>query len=265
MKGETMTKQNEEVSKEIYIDWKSLALTLLKKAWIMLIVGALLAAFAVVYFKFFVTPKYASGVMLYVNNKTHDDTSISASDLSASQSLIDTYIVILKNRTTMEQIRKKSGVEYSYSELMSMISTKKVDGTEVFEVTVTSENPEEAAHIANCIAEVLKVRIAEIADGSSLRVVDGAIVNKSPVSPGVVGEAVKAFLLGFVVVAVIVAFLFIIDDTITTDDYVTTTYDLPILTVVPDFGVKSKSYSSYYKNAYGGKDASGAERGASDV
>ncbi|MBO5879550.1 MAG: hypothetical protein J6Q68_03255 [Clostridia bacterium] len=241
-----------EGEQEIIIDWRHLLIALLKKSWLILLTGVLCAIMMIAYTMFFVTPKYASSVMLYVNNKSlhlgNVDFSISASDLSASQSLIDTYIVILRNRTTMEEVAEEAGVDYHYSKLLGMISTSKVEGTEVFKVTVTSEDPHEAAHIANCIANILPARIADIIDGSSMKVVDSAIVNSSKVSPDITGEGIKAFAIGCVVMTLIVAFFAIIDDTIRSEDYVTQTYDLPILAVIPDFDNKGRS--GYYKRGY---------------
>ena len=258
-----MTKKRESVQ-EIFIDWRHLLLTLLKKSWLILVSGVICAVLAITYTVFFVTPKYSSSVMLYVNNKSVSvgdiDFSISASDLSASQSLIDTYIVILKNRTTMEEVAAEAGIDYHYGKLMGMISTSKVEGTEVFRVTVTSEDPHEAAHIANCIAKVLPDRIADIIDGSSMKIVDSAIVNPTKVSPNVTTDALKAFVIGCFIMAAFVSLFAIIDDTIRSEDFISQNYDLPILAVIPDF--ESKGHSGYYKSykRYGYESSSAAER-----
>ena len=238
---------------ELFIDWRHILTSLFKKLWLIVVCGFLCGVVAFVYASFFVTPKYSSSVMLYVNNKSFSlgemDVSISASDLSASQSLIDTYIVILKNRTTMEEIAEKAGVDYHYSTLMGMISTSKVEGTEVFKVTVTSEDPYEATHIANCISEVLPGRIEDIIDGSSMRTVDSAVVNLGKVSPAIASNTIKAFVIGCFLMAAIVALFAVLDDTIRSEDYISQNYDLPILAIIPDFESKS-GRSGYYRDRY---------------
>ena len=111
----------EKKEQEIVIDWKYLLKSLLKRAWIIIFAGVIFGASALVYTAGFVTPKYASSVMLYVNNKSFQlggSVSISAADLSASQSLIDTYIGILKTRTTLEEVADKSGLGYGYGQLL---------------------------------------------------------------------------------------------------------------------------------------------------
>jgi len=145
----------------------------------------------------------------------------------------------------------RAEVDYHYSQLIGMVSTSKVEGTEVFKVTVTCEDPYEAAHIANCISEVLPERIESIIDGSSMRIVDSAIVNTGKVSPDISGKTLQAFVMGCVLMALIIAVLAIIDDTIVSEDHLTSHYDIPVLAIIPDFDQKTNNtgyYKSYYKH-----------------
>ena len=98
------------------------------------------------------------------------------SDLNAAQSLVDTYAVILKSRGTLEEVIDKAQLPYTYEELSKMVETGAVDNTEIFSITVTSDDPQEATKIANTIVEVLPDRITEIMDGSDVRTVDFAVV-----------------------------------------------------------------------------------------
>lgn len=244
----------EKKEQEIVIDWKYLLKSLLKRAWIIILAGVIFGASALVYTAGFVTPKYASSVMLYVNNKSFQlggSVSISAADLSASQSLIDTYIGILKTRTTLEEVADKSGLGYGYGQLLGMISTSKVEGTELFRVTVTANDPTEAAQIANTISDVLPERIEDIIDGSSMRIVDSAVVNNGKVSPDITGNVVKYFVIGCFLAAAVIVVLNLLDDTIRGEDYLVQTYDVPILSKIPDLTAEVSSGKGYYrKNKY---------------
>ena len=103
---------------------------------------------------------------MYVNNTQDASKPISNSELSAAQSLVDTYVVILNSRTTLDQVRAAARVTYTDRELQKMIQAQAVNSTEVFEVTVTSEDPQEAQKIANTIAQVLPSRISSVVEGS---------------------------------------------------------------------------------------------------
>lgn len=256
-------RKNEQNETEIVIDIKHIIAVLLKFAWLIAVVGILAGTVTFAYFSNYVTPKYASSVMLYVNNKSlsvSGSISISAADLSASQSLIDTYMVILNNRTTMEEVIERAEVDYTPAQLKSMISSHKMEGTEIFTVTVTSHDPYEAAHIANCISEVLPHRIEDIIDGSSMRIVDSAVVNLRKVSPDISGKTMRAIIIACMGTAALVVLLSFFDDTIRDESFLTENYDLPILSRIPDLKASAshskRGYGYYYKsrNTEGRKD-----------
>ena len=248
-------KKNEENEKEFVVDIPHILQALLKFAWVIVIVGIAAGLVTFVYNSKLVTPKYSSGVMLYVNNKSFSvggEFSISAADLSASQSLIDTYIGILNTRTTMEEVIELAQVDYTAAQLRSMVSASKLTGTELFTVTVTSTNPYEAAFIANCIAQVLPHRIEDIVDGSSMRIVDTAVVNLGKVSPNVTANTVKVTLIACFLTAAAIAVMAFFDDTIRDEDFLTDNYDLPILSRIPDLAdVPARAARGGYGYGYG--------------
>ena len=151
--------------------------------------GIICAALAFSYTVFMVTPLYQANCLIYVNNSSFSvgssSFSISSADISASQSLVDKYIVILKSRATLNEVIEEAGLNMSYGQLSGMVSAAAVNETEIFRVTVTSPDPEEAKLIANTIAEVLPVKVSDIIDGSSVRVVDYAVKPSVKSSPSI--------------------------------------------------------------------------------
>ena len=261
---ERRIENNEDV---FVIDVFHLIKILWKRAWLIIMAGALCAALAFAYTTYFIVPQYSASILLYVNNRSvsigSTSVSISASEISAAQSLVDTYIVILNNRTTMTEVAERSGLDYNYAQLMGMVSASGVEGTEIFKVKVTCDDPYEAAIIANCIADVLPERIADIIEGSSMRIVDSAVVNTGKVSPNITQKTTMGFLVGCMLSAMLVVLFYILDDTIHNDEYITNNYDIPILARVPDLAAdKSKhGYNKYYKyyrysyKSYAGEDS----------
>ena len=267
---------------EFIIDFKHLIKSLIKKAWLIILAGVIFGASALIYTSNFVAPKYSSSVMLYVNNKSfslgNTSVNISAADLSASQSLIDTYIGILKTRTTLEEVSDKSGLGYGYGQLLGMISTSKLEGTEIFRVTVTASDPTQAAQIANTISDVLPERIEDIIEGSSMRIVDSAVINNGKVSPDITGNSMRWFLIGCFIAAAVIVLITILDDTIRSEDYILQTYDVPILSKIPDlndngthggyFGKYKYGYSQKYGKHYGYENSANAvndSKGGADL
>ena len=230
----------------IEIDLLKLVLILWRKAWAIILAAIIMGgvAFGVTYN--FIAPKYQASIKVYVNNTNQSSTTtLTQSDLNVAKQLVDTYIVTLKSRTTLNQIITEAGLEYDSDELNEMITAAAINSTEVFEVTVTSEDAKEAALIANTVADILPNRITEIVENSSVRIVDYAIINEEPVSPSYVKNVAIGALAGIVVAVALIFLQFVLDNKIHSEEYLIEHYKYPILAVIPDLTVNSKN--KYYK------------------
>ncbi len=239
-------------TKDCYtIDLLHIFKSLWNRAWIIVISGILVGIIGFTWSSFFIAPMYSSSIMLYVNNSSislgNKNFNISASEIAAAQSLVKTYSELLKNRTTLERVIEKADVDYSYRSLYDMIEAKPSNETEIMKVVVTCKNPYEAAKIANCIAEVLPKRIAEIIDGASMEVVDSAVPNLNKVSPSITNYTAIGLILGVIAAAGILVVMVILDDTIHDEEYILQNYKYPILAKVPNLvNSGGKMYGYYY-------------------
>ena len=243
---------------EIEIDLLKLISVLWSKALVIILVAVLMASFAFAGTLLFITPKYEATASLYVNNSSFslglERFSISASEVSASNSLVNTYIFILKSRTTLEDVISAAGLPYSYETLSKMVHADSVVGTAAFNVTVTSGSPTDAELIANTIAQILPERISEIVDGSSVRIINYAIVPAHRASPSYTKNTVIGFLFGGILAAVLFTVKFLIDErndtVIHSADELRAIYpDITVLALIPDMRLSEKKgyyYSSYY-------------------
>ena len=244
------------IEKEYYtIDLKHIFKSIWKRAWLVVLSGLVAAGIGFSAASFLITPKYSSSVMLYVNNSSfslgNTSFSISSSEITAAQSLVKTYAEILNNRTTLTRVIEKSGVDYSYSELSQMVKATTANDTEIMRVTVTTTDPYVATKIANCIAEVLPMRISEIIDGASMEVVDYAVPNLDKVEPSITTYTAVGLILGVLASVIILAIIAMLDDTIHDEDYVLNTYDYPILAKIPDLvNSGGKQYRYYYQKKH---------------
>lgn len=223
--------------------------TVLNKAWLVAIIAVLCAVLTFAGTFFFITPQYESTAVFYVNNSNLSlgDTSLSISsgDLTTSRNLVDSYIVILNTRETLVDVIDYAGASRTYKELQEMITAEAVNETELFQVTVTSPDPNEAERLANAIAYILPKRIGTIIDGTSARVADAAIVPNQPSSPSYTKNTIIGFLLGFVLTVGVIALREIFDTTIRVEEDITQNCKHPILASVPDMTAPSKG-GSYY-------------------
>lgn len=245
-----MEYQEKNTSEYYTIDVLHIFKSLWRRAWLIALCGLLAAAIGFSMSAFAVAPTYSSYIKLYVNNSSfslgNTNFSISASELSAAQSLVRTYGDILDSRSTLERVIEKADVDYTWKELSQMIDYAPSNNTEIMRVTVTCEDPYEASKIANTIAEVLPVRISEIIDGASMEVVDSAIPDVEKVAPSITRYTAIGLVLGVLISIIVLIVLALMDDTIHDEEYVLRTYNYPILGKVPDLlNTGNKSYGYY--------------------
>ena len=253
----TAVRKNDDV---VEIDLIALIKYFWQRALVILIVMVACAIATIVYTFLFVKPKYDSTAVLIANNSNFSlgETSFSISEgsLSAASSLAGTYLRILESRTTLEQIIKESGVPYNYEQLSKMLSSQAYsDAKGMFEVTVRSSDPVEAETIANAIAKVLPDRIVELVDGSSVRIVDYAIVPAHAASPSYTKNTLIGALVGFLIIGIIYFARFMqeaneIQPLYTEADITGLFPEIPVLGVIPNVNSKN-SRDGYYSSYYG--------------
>ena len=257
-------------NKEIELDLGRLFRAILDRAWMVAIVSVLCAVLTLVGTIFFVTPLYEAAAKFYVNNSSLSvgdaSFSISSGDLSTSRNLVDSYIVILKTRETLNDVIDYAGVDLTYWDVKDMIRAASVNETEIFQVTVTSSDPSEAEQIANAIAYILPKRIGTIIDGTSAKVVEAAVVPSSPSSPSHTKNTIVGFALGFILTVGLIVLREFFDITIRSEEDVTQICKHPILASVPDMTVSGKGSSYYgYGNKHGERKKLGPQAGKQPV
>ena len=214
------------------IDLLQLFRALWRNALVIILVAILFGGIAFGGTYMFISPKYEASAMMYVNNSSvtlgNTSVSITSGELSAAQTLVNTYIVILKSRATLDEVIQEAGVPYSVEKLSNMVSASAVSGTGIFRIKVESSSPTEAY----------------------------AIVPAHRSSPSYTKNTAIGVLAGVVLVAGIICLKEILtsgEDVIihSTDDLKELFPEIPVLAVVPDMRITSKkgyysAYSSYY-------------------
>ncbi len=236
------------------IDLLSLLCALWKKAWAICLAAVLCAGLFYSYAAFGVTPTYEASALIYINSRsvviTDEKEEISKAELDTAKQLVNTYNVIMKARTTLNEVLDWTDLDYSHTQLKEMITASSVDDTEVFKITVTGTVPEDTMELANAIANILPKKIPSVVDGTSARIIDLAILPQEPVAPNVMHYALLGGLLGAVLVCGIVVVLELLDNKIKDPDHLQSQYDLPVLAVIPDLMKQEKDNTyQYYRHS----------------
>ena len=201
--------QNKQDVQEI--DLLKLLKVLWSKIWLIVLAAFVGGVAFFLYTFFFITPLYQSSALLYVNNNSLDIGStklnITSGDINASSSLIDTYCVILKSRTTLEQARYEGQLPYTYEQLRSKVSGSSEGNTPIFKITVTDPNPEMAANICNTVVEIMidpNSGISGIVEGSSMKVVSYPVIPSGQFAPSPKRNTAMGVLSGLVIMIALV-------------------------------------------------------------
>lgn len=222
---------NTEHSKEVEINILELFYFLIENIK-KIIAGALIGMIILgVYSFIFATPKYEATCKIYVMSAS--DSAINFSDLQIGAALTADYQEVFDTWEVHEQVLQNLNLDYSYRELEDMLDVNNPSDTRILAITVTSDDPVEAAAMANEYASVASDYISDtmVTDRPSL--LSQALVPVEPVSPRKLFNTVVGGLLGGLLLAVILVVRFILDDKIKTADDIRKYADMATLAVVP--------------------------------
>lgn len=199
---------------------------------------------------FAIKPKYSATTTMYVYSNTDrisTDSTITSTELTASQDLVNTYIYILKSDTVLEAVIKDLNLNVSTNALKSAISASQADKTVAFEVTVTARSPKMAAKVANSIAKIAPKEIVRVVKAGGVEIIDYAKIPTKPSSPNLSLNVTVAALAGFFI-SFMAFFLYeLFDTTITSERDLVGEFDIPVLGTVPNLTGNSEQ-SPYQKD-----------------
>ncbi len=219
--------------------------------WIALcaaVVAGVVVAFVITYFA--ITPQYQASITVYVNNTAAGQQvdSVSGNNLTAAQKLVVTYVNMLKSNTVLNDVIKRGNLDYTASDIRSMMTASQVDSTEMFTVSISHSNAEVAAHIANTIAEIAPERIAGFVKGSSTEIIDYAETPTAPYKPNYKENLALGGLLGVVLVGIILTCRFLFDMRLKSEEDITNYLNIPVLGSIPLYNDNKRHRGGRYES-----------------
>jgi len=222
-------------SNEISIDLMELFFCLVEKAK-QIIAGALVGMILFGAYSFLLaTPMYEATCRIYVLSAS--DSAINLSDLQIGAALTADYQEVFTTWEVHEQVLQNLKLDYTYQELEDMLMITNPSDTRILAITVTSDDPVEAAAMANEYAAVASRYISDTMVTDEPTVLSEALVPIEPVSPRKLFNTAIGFILGAFVMVAIYAVQFILDDKIKTAEDIRKYVGMPTLAVVPTNGV----------------------------
>lgn len=202
------------------------------------------------YTSLFITPRYSTSAMIFVqnydkarasnsSNQTSSDSGgnsnsntsnnqvakkIFSSDISGSNSLATICVTLFQNSDEITQLYNGCKVEMTVNENTFYI-TIKVDG----------DDPVKCANVANQISEACINVYPKYFDYGQIGIIRTAKEPSSPHSPNKVQNALIGAAIGLILACVISILLELIDTTIKPDEDLSEIYKVPVFAEIPDF------------------------------
>ena len=246
------------------IDLLKLFSAYLRRWWLIVLCCIIAAAGTWAFSTRFITPMYRAGVTIYVNNSSSGERieSITSGSLNVSQQLVETYVNIIKSDTVLEKVINAANLNCTAAQLREMLSTQQLAKTEMFKVYILHPDPDQAAYIANAVAEEAPEAIEEFVVGSSTKIIDHAKEPQKPYSPNIKRNTLIGGAVGVVLALIYLTLAFLLDVRIKNEEDLTAIADYPVLGQIPEF---SQLGSRSGKYAYGyGKKSSGKKAGQTE-
>lgn len=246
------TNGNNELEGIIYI--RPLLIALWKKKWIILLSSVIFGALVFGISKFLIAPKYQTNFSAYVNNRssTEQTTTLTGSDLQATQSLVNTYAGIITSRSVLEKVAGEINADLTYDQLKALVSTETTATNGIITVYVTMDDPYLAQSCASKIASIASNEVSRIVEGSSMQIIDQPIVPANIYSPNYMKNTFFGFIFGFILSSAIIIVQELLDDRVKEEGELEEHFGIAVVGTIPDL-VSAQKYDSSYGGYYNRK------------
>lgn len=218
---------------EYEIDLLQLLNAIKDKLIYVIVISLLTALIGWMYAAFLAAPKYEASVNMIVNTRENTTGVMTNDDITSAQKMVNTYAIIIKSNTVLNQVIQKLNLDMSYNELYHMIEVSSIDGTQVMEIAVQGEQKGEIEQIVRTIAEIAPEIVVDAVEAGSCKVVSQVMVSDKPVSPNEKMITVLAAVAGMFVCLAVIILEELLNDYIIDDSDVENKIHIPTLGTIP--------------------------------
>ena len=216
----------------IEIDILELLGVVLSKIWIVIVSAVVLAAATYLVCIFLVTPKYESTTKIYVINRQNSE-SLTYSDLQSGTQLTKDYQELVTSRPVLEEVKAELGLDIDNDRFKKSITVSVPTDTRIVSITAEDTDPYMARAIADSVRTSAAEHIANVMNTEAVNVVEEANLPTEISSPKIIRNTIIGAVLGAFIAVVIIAIIYILDDTIKNPDDVEKYLNLSVLGSIP--------------------------------
>lgn len=217
------------------LDLKELFDLFMSKIFQILIIIIVFIGIGVVYTLGFVEPKYSAKTTLVLASTSGSDASnaITTTDVNLNQKLVSTYSEIVRSDAVVGTVIKNLELSIKDNELKKQVSVSAVEDADIIRITVTNEDADEAAKIANEIAKVFGDKVKDIYKINNINVLDQAVPDYTPSNINHTKDVIIFAFIGAVISVAYVLIANMLDTTIKSTEDIEKGFGIPVLVSIP--------------------------------
>lgn len=226
---------------------KDIVMLLLRRSLMILL--CTLAGLSLVFLvtRYGIQPDYTASAQMYVSTDDSEKTTANLSELDYAQKVVNTYINFLQTKVFYKEVLNSTGLNYTLGELKSMTTMRSVNNTEIFELSVTSKDPNDSYLLVKTMQDLAPKMIRDIKSKAVISVVDPAELPTSPSGPNLLLNTLIGGVLGFMGAFLLSVVWEIVNVNIKNQEDLISRFNRPVLGVIPDFSEPNNTKSRVVK------------------
>lgn len=186
---------------------------------------------------FVVAPQYSASTQIIVN-RVQDEQTIQSSDIETNVQLITTFKDILVSPVILDEVLEELNSDMTSSEFARNITVSNQFNSQLFTLAVRDTSPEQAAILANTVAETFQNRVGDIMNVENVSIISRASPNQTPVSPNKPLSIIIGAIVGLGIGVSIAFVKFFMDHTIKNDKFITEKLEWKVLGQIEEISLK---------------------------
>ena len=161
---------------------------------------------------------------------------MTTSDLSIAKQLVNTYSIILKTDSVLNDVVENLPEESKVSarKIAANLSAAAVNNTEIFRISYVDTDPVRAKEVVNAIADIAPEKIIEVVKAGDASVIEKqAATPSSPISPHKLRNTAIAALAVFLASSLVFVLVSLLDTRVRSVEDLSEMFGYPVLGSVP--------------------------------
>lgn len=186
---------------------------------------------------FIIEPVYKSTAQILVNSTTNTSDEMDTNDIQTNIQLIETYSIIMESPAVLDEVVNRlaqEGLSVTVADLQHAITVSSESNSQIMNVSVEGENPENTALIANTVVAVFQEEIVDIMQVENVTILSPASIGEK-INPNALKSTIFAAGVGLVVGIAIVFLREHLDTTIKNEETIAEMFEIPVLGTITDF------------------------------